>query len=247
MRDFSDEKMAEKRENFLFLVVVVGRARVLSQIYPIWRKRVLTISPSLVHCRFPQISHPALTRDSAETPLTHPEAVKNHGQGSFSLTLSSTFTSSSKSQTDGMEIIEEKPNEPHNPPMETEEIVSVLDREFLVGYLPLYPLAIAHLPPYVTEEAFAAKHMPDLGYDVKEFQVSHWKLQGWKKLEKKLTSPEFDCGGHKWCVLPHHRSFVLLRNLRTHSGGSFSSRLEIPTLLPMIPSLYISITPTPRA
>ena len=42
--------------------------------------------------------------------------------------------------------------------------------------------------------------MPDLGHDVKEFQVFHWKLQGWKKLEKKLTSPEFDCGGHKWYV-----------------------------------------------
>ncbi|KAF9792792.1 cysteine proteinase [Thelephora terrestris] len=81
-------------------------------------------------------------------------------------------------KADGMEIIEEKPNDPHNPPMETEEIVSVLD-----------------------QEAFAAKHMPDLGHDVKEFQVFHWKLQGWKKLDKKLTSPEFECGGHKWRIL----------------------------------------------
>jgi ubiquitin carboxyl-terminal hydrolase 7 len=40
--------------------------------------------------------------------------------------------------------------------------------------------------------------MPDLGYDVKEFRVFTWKLTGWKKLEKKLTSPEFDCGGHRW-------------------------------------------------
>ncbi|KAF9649101.1 cysteine proteinase [Thelephora ganbajun] len=62
--------------------------------------------------------------------------------------------------------------------LKTEEIVSVLDHE-----------------------AFAAKHMPDLGHDVKEFQVFHWKLQGWKKLERKLTSPEFDCGGHKWRIL----------------------------------------------
>ncbi|KAF9649103.1 hypothetical protein BDM02DRAFT_3167185 [Thelephora ganbajun] len=60
----------------------------------------------------------------------------------------------------------------------TEETVSVLDHE-----------------------AFAAKHMPDLGYNVKELQVFHWKLQDWKKLEKKLTSPEFDCGGHKWRIL----------------------------------------------
>jgi hypothetical protein len=49
-----------------------------------------------------------------------------------------------------------------------------------------------------TDEAFAAKHMPDLGQDVKEFRVFSWKLTGWKKLEKKLTSPEFDCGGHRW-------------------------------------------------
>jgi len=49
-----------------------------------------------------------------------------------------------------------------------------------------------------TDEAFAAKHMPDLGHDVKEFRVFTWKLTGWKKLEKKLTSPEFDCGGHHW-------------------------------------------------
>jgi ubiquitin carboxyl-terminal hydrolase 7 len=40
--------------------------------------------------------------------------------------------------------------------------------------------------------------MPDLGHDVKEFKVFSWKLTGWKKLEKKLTSPEFDCGGHHW-------------------------------------------------
>ena len=49
-----------------------------------------------------------------------------------------------------------------------------------------------------TDEAFAAKHMPDLGHDVKEIRVFTWKLTGWKKLEKKLTSAEFDCGGHRW-------------------------------------------------
>ena len=89
--------------------------------------------------------------------------------------------------------------------------------------------------------------MPDLGHDVKEFQVFHWKLQGWKKLEKKLTSPEFDCGGHKWHVLPGHRRVSYLRNLNIYSGGYFSSRSAIPTLLRMILSPSISITPTPRA
>ena len=62
-----------------------------------------------------------------------------------------------------------------------------------------------HFRPFIiffiigfTDEAFAAKHMPELGHDVKEFRVYTWKLTGWKKLEKKLTSPEFDCGGHRW-------------------------------------------------
>ncbi|KAF9047647.1 cysteine proteinase [Panaeolus papilionaceus] len=49
-------------------------------------------------------------------------------------------------------------------------------------------------------EAFAAKHMPDLGHDVKDFKVFTWPLTNWRKLEKKLTSPEFECGGHKWSV-----------------------------------------------
>ncbi|PIL34481.1 hypothetical protein GSI_03258 [Ganoderma sinense ZZ0214-1] len=63
-------------------------------------------------------------------------------------------------------------------PMEVEEIVSVNDHE-----------------------AFAAKHMPDLGHDVKEFKVYSWKLANWKKLEEKITSPEFECGGHKRRIL----------------------------------------------
>ncbi|KAF9236379.1 hypothetical protein BU15DRAFT_50174 [Melanogaster broomeanus] len=50
-------------------------------------------------------------------------------------------------------------------------------------------------------EAFVAKHMPDLGHDVKDFHVYTWRLTNWKKLEKKLTSPEFDCGGHRWSIL----------------------------------------------
>src|SRR5258708_32454981 len=49
---------------------------------------------------------------------------------------------------------------------------------FLLGVPTLRPLHIAHLLPNTPEEPFAAKHMPDLGHDVKEFQVFHWKLQG---------------------------------------------------------------------
>ncbi|KIP09627.1 hypothetical protein PHLGIDRAFT_86496 [Phlebiopsis gigantea 11061_1 CR5-6] len=75
-----------------------------------------------------------------------------------------------------MEVMDEKVN--GGPPLEVEEIVSVRDHD-----------------------AFAAKHMPDLGHEVKEFMVYHWTINNWKKLEKKITSQEFECGGHKWRIL----------------------------------------------
>ncbi|KAG6878712.1 hypothetical protein C0993_011527 [Termitomyces sp. T159_Od127] len=64
-----------------------------------------------------------------------------------------------------MDVLDERQN--GEPPMEIDEVVSVMDHE-----------------------AFAAKHMPDLGHDVKDFQVFTWRLSNWKKLDKKLTSPE---------------------------------------------------------
>ncbi|KAF6765135.1 ubiquitin carboxyl-terminal hydrolase 5 [Ephemerocybe angulata] len=76
---------------------------------------------------------------------------------------------------DGMDTLDEK--QP-GPPMEVDDMVSVRD-----------------------SDAFAAKHLPDLGHDVKDFKVFSWRLNNWKKLDKKLTSEEFECGGHKWRVL----------------------------------------------
>ncbi|KAH6918657.1 ubiquitin carboxyl-terminal hydrolase 5 [Coprinopsis sp. MPI-PUGE-AT-0042] len=75
-----------------------------------------------------------------------------------------------------MEILDEK--QQPGPPMEVDEPVSVRDHE-----------------------AFAAKHLPDLGHEVKDFQVFSWRLDRWRSLEKKLTSAEFECGGHKWRIL----------------------------------------------
>ncbi|KAK7466969.1 ubiquitin-specific protease ubp15 [Stygiomarasmius scandens] len=75
-----------------------------------------------------------------------------------------------------MDALDEKAN--GGPSMEIDEVVSVRNHE-----------------------AFAAKHMPDLGHDIKDFQVYTWHLENWKKLDKKLTSPEFECGGHKWRIL----------------------------------------------
>ena len=93
-----------------------------------------------------------------------------------------------------MDALDEKVN--GGPPMEVEEIVSVHDRACSSC---LCPVPDSSLPLFlVSDEAFAAKHMPDLGHEVKEFKVFHWKLTNWKKLEKRITSPEFDCGGHRW-------------------------------------------------
>lgn len=91
-----------------------------------------------------------------------------------------------------MEVLDEKVN--GGPPMEVEEVVSVKDRQlrFLGQYL---YITHALWPP---GEAFASKHMPDLGHEVKEFKVFSWTLHNWKKLEKKITSEEFECGGHRW-------------------------------------------------
>ena len=98
------------------------------------------------------------------------------------------------------------------------------------------------------DEAFAAKHMPDLGHDVKEFKVFTWPLKGWKKLEKKLTGPEFECGGHKWRVA--RRCLPLLtvayRAVRPLLPGAYYSS---PSATQMhhrtTPFLYISTTLIP--
>jgi len=91
-----------------------------------------------------------------------------------------------------MDVVDEKMN--GGPPMEIiEDAVSVHDRQSHIFTDKTTPFLI--LPP---DDAFAAKHMPELGHDVKDFQVYTWRLTNWKKLEKKITSPEFDCGGHKW-------------------------------------------------
>lgn len=94
-----------------------------------------------------------------------------------------------------MEVLDEKAN--GGPTMDIDEVVSVKDRAFSFSLTSCLARLMGVFP---LDEAFAAKHMPDLGHDVKEFMVYTWKLNHWKKLEKKMHSPEFECGGHKWCV-----------------------------------------------
>jgi ubiquitin carboxyl-terminal hydrolase 7 len=48
------------------------------------------------------------------------------------------------------------------------------------------------------DEAFAAKHLSDMGEPVEDFQVFKWPLKDYRRMDKKLLSPEFSCGGHKW-------------------------------------------------
>lgn len=80
-------------------------------------------------------------------------------------------------ETVPIEVIDEKAQIP-NATMEVDEIVTVHD-----------------------EQQFAQKNMPDLGHEIEDFTVFSWRLNKWKTLDKKLTSPEFECGGHRWRIL----------------------------------------------
>ena len=109
---------------------------------------------------------------------------------------------------------------------------------------PQYSMHIVQ-PVHPPDEAFTAKHMPDLGHDVHDSQLFHWKLNRWRRLERELTSPEFGCGGYKWYVLPGYCRLSHSCNLKPHSGGYFFSHPAIITLPRTTPSLSISIVPTP--
>ncbi len=96
-----------------------------------------------------------------------------------------------------MEVLDEKAN--GTPMIEIEEVVPVTNRTYRHYHSSATTTFICTM--LHSDEAFAAKYMPDLAQDVKDFKVFEWPLSNWKKLEKKLTSPEFECGGHKWWVV----------------------------------------------
>lgn len=50
-------------------------------------------------------------------------------------------------------------------------------------------------------KAFVEKYLADLGQEEADFQVCHWPIKSWHALEKRITGPEFECGGHKWRIL----------------------------------------------
>src|ERR1700731_2140901 len=86
--------------------------------------------------------------------------------------------------------------------------------------------------------------MPGFGYDVKEFKVYTWRLTNWKKLDKKLTSPEFECGGHRW--YSQFSALYLPDQAHRLVGVYCFSPSEIQTHPQTIPSLSISTMLTPR-
>lgn len=49
-------------------------------------------------------------------------------------------------------------------------------------------------------EAFAAKHLTELGYPVEDFKKHSWKIPNYRKLPKRTTSETFTAGGHEWLV-----------------------------------------------
>jgi ubiquitin carboxyl-terminal hydrolase 7 len=45
------------------------------------------------------------------------------------------------------------------------------------------------------------KLMPDLGQEIEDFNYNTWHVANWSNLEKRITGPEFQVGGWKWCVI----------------------------------------------
>ncbi|KAF0549637.1 putative ubiquitin-specific processing protease 21 [Gigaspora margarita] len=43
--------------------------------------------------------------------------------------------------------------------------------------------------------------MPNLGYEIEDFQYHTWRITSWGNLEKRITGPEFEAGGWKWHIL----------------------------------------------
>ncbi|GAA5896538.1 hypothetical protein JCM6882_005722 [Rhodosporidiobolus microsporus] len=72
------------------------------------------------------------------------------------------------------------------------------------GIVPAGPMEVDYASQVVSvedHEAFAAKHLSDMGEEVDDFHVFTWKLTDYRRMDKKSLSPEFSCGGHKWNIL----------------------------------------------
>lgn len=74
---------------------------------------------------------------------------------------------------------------------------------------------------FVIAELFMLQHVPDLGQEVEDTASFHWNISNYRKLDKKVYSPEFTCGGHKWYVevCP---TITFLVNIRTMKSNEFT-------------------------
>ncbi|KAF0502407.1 cysteine proteinase [Gigaspora margarita] len=53
---------------------------------------------------------------------------------------------------------------------------------------------------FVVEEYDVNSIMPNLGFEVEDFQSYTWQITGWRDLEKKVMSPKFKAGGRNWRI-----------------------------------------------
>lgn len=66
---------------------------------------------------------------------------------------------------------------------------------------PIMEMEVDEQPTVRDADAFAAKHMPDLGQEIEDFQTQTWRIEKWSSQPKRMVGPEFSCGGHKWRIL----------------------------------------------
>lgn len=66
------------------------------------------------------------------------------------------------------------------------------DRQLIITHVS------AGISSSLAEAAFGAKHLADLGQEEDDFRTFHWDVAEWDRLDKRITSPVFECGGHKW-------------------------------------------------
>ncbi|KAI8055335.1 cysteine proteinase [Syncephalis plumigaleata] len=59
------------------------------------------------------------------------------------------------------------------------------------------PRVSVNMPPEILEQHF----IQDREYEAEELMTYQWHITNWQNLEQRVTSPEFQCGGHTWRIL----------------------------------------------
>lgn len=57
------------------------------------------------------------------------------------------------------------------------------------------------LPSVKDSLPFANRHLSDMGIPVEDFGAFTWRVDKYHGQAKRLTSPDFEVGGHKWNIL----------------------------------------------